>query len=121
MWHGPQGLKAIANRVQALAYDFRASLKGSGFDVDSYEIFDTVLIRTDKAKQIFEAAAKSGFNLRLVSSTQLSVSFDEQSTEADLAQLVSIFGSELVSVKVPALNLARKTEFLNHPIFNTYL
>ena len=120
MWHGPQGLKAIANRVQALAYNFRASLKATGFDVDNYEIFDTVLIRTDKAKQIFEAAAKSGFNLRLVSSTQLSVSFDEQSTEADLAQLVSIFGSKLVSVKVPASNLGRNTEFLNHPIFNTY-
>ena len=120
MWHGPQGLKAIANRVQTLAYDFRASLKATGFDVDNYEIFDTVLIRTDKAKQIFEAAAKSGFNLRLVSSTQLSVSFDEQSTEADLTQLVAIFGSKLVSVKVPALNLGRKTEFLNHPIFNTY-
>lgn len=120
MWHGPQGLKAIANGVQTLAYDFRASLKATGFDVDNYEIFDTVLIRTDKAKQIFEVAAKSGFNLRLVSSTQLSVSFDEQSTEADLTQLVSIFGSKLVSVKVPALSLARKTEFLNHPIFNTY-
>ena len=120
MWHGPQGLKAIANRVQTLAYEFRASLKATGFDVDNYEIFDTVLIRTDKAKQIFEAAAKSGFNLRLVSATQLSVSFDEQSTEADLTQLVSIFGSKLVSVKVPALNLGRKTEFLNHPIFNTY-
>ncbi|MBJ7506766.1 MAG: aminomethyl-transferring glycine dehydrogenase [Candidatus Nanopelagicus sp.] len=120
MWHGPQGLKAIANRVQTLAYDFRASLKATGFDVDNYEIFDTVLIRTDKAKQIFEAAAKSGFNLRLVSATQLSVSFDEQSTEADLTQLVSIFGSKLVSVKVPASNLGRKTEFLNHPIFNTY-
>jgi glycine dehydrogenase len=120
MWHGPQGLKAIANRVQTLAYDFRASLKAAGFDVDNYEIFDTVLIRTDKAKQIFEAAAKSGFNLRLVSATQLSVSFDEQSTEADLTQLVSIFDSKLVSVKVPASNLGRKTEFLNHPIFNTY-
>jgi len=120
MWHGPQGLKAIANRVQTLAYEFRASLKATGFDVDNYEIFDTVLIRTDKAKQIFEAAAKSGFNLRLVSATQLSVSFDEQSTEADLTQLVSIFGSKLVSVKVPASNLGRNTEFLNHPIFNTY-
>ncbi len=120
MWHGPQGLKAIANRVQTLAYEFRASLKATGFDVDNYEIFDTVLIRTDKAKQIFEAAAKSGFNLRLVSATQLSVSFDEQSSESDLTQLVSIFGSKLVSVKVPASNLGRKTEFLNHPIFNTY-
>ena len=120
MWHGPEGLKAIANRVQNLAYNFRGSLKAGGFDVDNYEIFDTVLIRTDKAKQIFDAAAKAGFNLRMISSTQLSVSFDEQSSEADLIQLVSIFGSELVSVKPPVLNLARKTEFLTHPIFNTY-
>ena len=120
MWHGPEGLKAIANRVQTLAYNFRGSLKASGFDVDNYEIFDTVLIRTDNAKQIFDAAVKAGFNLRLISVAQLSVSFDEQSSEGDLIQLISIFGSELVSRKLPVLNLARKTEFLTHPIFNTY-
>ena len=120
MWHGPQGLKAIASRVQGFAYNFRGALRSSGFDVDNYEIFDTVLIKTEKAKQIFDKAAQSGFNIRLVSNNSLSVSFDEQSTENDLSQLLTIFGSKLDSSEIPASNLVRKTEFLSHPIFNTY-
>ena len=120
MWHGPQGLKAIASRVQGFAYNFRGALRSSGFDVANYEIFDTVLIKTEKAKQIFDKAAQSGFNIRLVSNNSLSVSFDEQSTENDLSQLLTIFGSKLDSSEIPASNLARKTDFLSHPIFNTY-
>ena len=120
MWHGPQGLKAIASRVQGFAYNFRGALRSSGFDVANYEIFDTVLIKTEKAKQIFDKAAQSGFNIRLVSNNSLSVSFDEQSTENDLSQLLTIFGSKLDSSEIPASNLVRKTEFLSHPIFNTY-
>ncbi len=120
MWHGPQGLKAIANRVQGFAYNFRGALRSSGFDVANYEIFDTVLINTEKARQIFDKAAQSGFNIRLVSNNSLSVSFDEQSTENDLSQLLTIFGSKLDSSEIPASNLARKTDFLSHPIFNTY-
>ena len=120
MWHGPQGLKAIASRVQGFAYNFRGALRSSGFDVANYEIFDTVLINTEKARQIFDKAAQSGFNIRLVSSNSLSVSFDEQSTETDLSQLLTIFGSKLDSSEIPASNLVRKTEFLSHPIFNTY-
>ena len=120
MWHGPQGLKAIASRVQGFAYNFRGALRSSGFDVANYEIFDTVLINTEKARQIFDKAAQSGFNIRLVSNNSLSVSFDEQSTETDLSQLLTIFGSKLDSSKIPASNLVRKTEFLSHPIFNTY-
>ena len=120
MWHGPQGLKAIASRVQGFAYNFRGALRSSGFDVANYEIFDTVLINTEKARQIFDKAAQSGFNIRLVSNNSLSVSFDEQSTETDLSQLLTIFGSKLDSSEIPASNLVRKTEFLSHPIFNTY-
>ena len=120
MWHGPQGLKAIASRVQGFAYNFRGALRSSGFDVANYEIFDTVLINTEKARQIFDKAAQSGFNIRLVSNNSLSVSFDEQSTETDLSQLLTIFGSKLDSSEIPASNLARKTDFLSHPIFNTY-
>ena len=120
MWHGPQGLKAIASRVQGFAYNFRGALRSSGFDVANYEIFDTVLINTEKARQIFDKAAQSGFNIRLVSNNSLSVSFDEQSTENDLSQLLTIFGSKLDSSEIPASDLARKTDFLSHPIFNTY-
>ena len=46
MWHGPSGLNAIATQIQKLALNFRSSLKNAGYQVDEYEIFDTVLIHT---------------------------------------------------------------------------
>ena len=52
MWHGPTGLKSIAKNIQQLAYDFRAALKSSGYEVSDYEIFDTVLVPTNKAHDI---------------------------------------------------------------------
>ena len=120
MWHGPAGLQAIASRIQQLAYDFRASLKNSGFAVGDFEIFDTVLVPTDKARSIFEAADKSGYNLRFIDDQHLAVSFDEQSTNEDLNVIAQLFqASPVVQGKV-ALKLSRGSDFLSHPIFNTY-
>ena len=67
MWHGPEGLTEIASRVQKFAYRFREGLKKSGFDVDDYEIFDTVYIRSSSADQISKRALTSGFNIRMIS------------------------------------------------------
>ena len=120
MWHGPAGLQAIASRIQQLAYDFRASLKNSGFAVGDFEIFDTVLVPTDKARSIFETADKSGYNLRFIDDQHLAVSFDEQSTNEDLNVIAQLFqASPVVQGKV-ALKLSRGSDFLSHPIFNTY-
>jgi len=120
MWHGPAGLQAIASRIQQLAYDFRASLKNSGVAVGDFEIFDTVLVPTPKARSIFEAADKAGYNLRFIDDQHLAVSFDEQSTNEDLNVIAQLFqASPVVQGKV-ALKLSRGSDFLSHPIFNTY-
>ena len=120
MWHGPAGLKSIASNIQQMAYDFRSSLKQSGFAVADYEIFDTVLIPTPKAKSIYEAAEKAGFNLRLIDEQHLAVSFDEQSTDKDLESLIHIFQSKLLTDSKISSKMARGSDFLTHPIFNTY-
>jgi len=120
MWHGPVGLKSIASNIQQIVYDFRSSLKESGFAVADYEIFDTVLIPTPKAKSIYEAAEKAGFNLRLVDEQHLAVSFDEQSTTKDLESLVQIFQSKMSTESKIFSKMARGSDFLTHPIFNTY-
>ncbi len=120
MWHGPVGLKSIASNIQQMAYDFRSSLKQSGFAVADYEIFDTVLIPTPKANSIYEAAAKSGFNLRLIDEQHLAVSFDEQSTAKDLEVLIQIFQSKLLTGSKISSKIGRGSDFLTHPIFNTY-
>jgi len=120
MWHGPSGLNAIATQIQKLALNFRSSLKNTGYQVDGYEIFDTVLIHTDKAGDLFAAADKAGMNIRLISNNQVAVSFDEQSSEEDLQDLLKVFKAEIINAKASSTRFARTTAYLTHPIFNTY-
>ena len=120
MWHGPAGLKSIASNIQQMAYNFRASLKDSGFAVADFEVFDTVLVPTSKARSIYETAEKAGFNLRFIDEQHLAVSFDEQSTYKDLESLVQIFQAKLLTDGKISSKIARESDFLTHPIFNTY-
>lgn len=120
MWHGPAGLTAIATQIQKKAYDFRNSLLNSNYLVGNFEIFDTVLIGTDQAKQIFEAALKQGINLRLVDNQNLAISFDEQTTSEDIDNLLLLFKAKNVATNEIQSVLSRESEFLTHPIFNTY-
>ena len=120
MWHGPSGLNAIATQIQKLALNFRSSLKSAGYQVDEYEIFDTVLIQTDKAGDLFAAADKAGMNIRFISNNQVAVSFDEQTNEEDLQDLLKAFKAEIINAKTSSTRFARTTPYLTHPIFNTY-
>ena len=120
MWHGPAGLTAIASEIQKRAYDFRNSLLNSDYLVGDIEIFDTVLIETNQAKEIYEAALKQGINLRLVDNQHLAISFDEQTTSDDVDNLLSIFSIKNVPADKIQSVLRRDSEFLTHPIFNTY-
>ena len=120
MWHGPDGLAEIALRVQKFAYRFRGSLKKSGFDVDDYEIFDTIYLRSSKAEQITKSALASGFNIRMISKGELSVSFDETTTESDLLKLLKAFEAEDASEQSANSAIKRGSNYLSHPLFNTY-
>jgi glycine dehydrogenase len=120
MWHGPEGLKAIAERIQHFAYDLRSAAKASGLTVDEYEIFDTVLMKTPKAEEISRQAVQSGFNFRLISKNEISVSFDETTTLEDFTAILNIFGFKSVKGVAPKIQLSRGSSFLTHPLFNTY-
>ena len=120
MWHGPSGLKSIATSIQKMAYDFRNSLQESNYSVGSYEIFDTVLVNTKEATQIYEAALNQGINLRLIDKDNLAISFDEQSTSTDLNDLLKLFKAKPKPIGKMNSVLTRSSEFLTHPIFNTY-
>jgi glycine dehydrogenase len=120
MWHGAAGLKSIATGIQKMAYDFRNSLKESDYSVDNYEIFDTVLVESNKATQIYKQALEKGINLRLVDNTHLSISFDEQSTASDFQDLLTLFQAKNQPLGKVSSLLSRGSDFLTHPIFNTY-
>ncbi|NDA89143.1 MAG: glycine dehydrogenase (aminomethyl-transferring), partial [Actinobacteria bacterium] len=120
MWHGPSGLKSIAAGIQKMAYDFRNSLQESNYSVGTHEIFDTVLVNTKNATEIYKDALREGINLRLVDQDNLAISFDEQSTSTDMNVLLNLFKAKIVPIAKIQSVLTRSTDFLTHPIFNTY-
>ena len=121
VYHGPAGLRAIANRVHGLAKDLAASLASAGFSPVHSHYFDTVTYAVSNADDVLARALAAGFNLRKVDATHVGISVDETSTAAQLAELVRALGGKWTSsssTAVPA-ELVRKTEYLTHPIFNT--
>ena len=114
MWHGPAGLKDIAERVNGFASRLQAA---SNNREDA--VFDTVHIVVDNADAIHAKAEAMGINFRKVSSTELRISFDEQTTEELFVKVLAILGvKDVVGEKIPAKFL-RTSKYLTHPVFNT--
>ncbi len=122
-YHGPEGLKAIANRVHAQATAFASTMRKAGFTV-SENFFDTVTVSTPKqAAKYVKAAAKAGINIRQIDSNTISVSFDEVTRRADVERILSALALSSKIVKTaPSMPSAfsRKTRYLTHPVFNTH-
>jgi len=114
MWHGPDGLKQIAERVHGFAARLHAATNNRD-DV----VFDTVHVVVENADAIHAKAEAKGINFRKVSATELRVSFDEQTTEALFADVLSILGfKDVAGEKIPA-EFLRTSKYLTHPVFNT--
>lgn len=133
VYHGPEGLKDIANRVHGLAAVFAEGIKATGFgSVSGAPFFDTVKVSVPgKAAEIGAAAVKAGINIRIVDEDTVTVAFDETSSIADVDTLFSAFSlGKSVSVSAeslaPGVNstvpkaLERESAFLTHPVFNIY-
>lgn len=120
IWHGPEGLTAIARRIQGMALRFRASAKSAGLNVGDQEIFDTVNIKSIDAPKMIAEALSAGFNLRYISDNEVSISFDETISELDFKKISSVFKLNEVQIPSSTSTLARTSSFLTHPVFNTY-
>jgi glycine dehydrogenase len=132
VYHGPQGLKRIAQRVATFTAVLAAGLQSLGFKVSNTQAFDTLTVDTGNATySIANCALSAGANLRFASKSQLSVSLDETTTRMDLAQLWSYFAQEGQTLpQVAALEtsaqsllpaaLLRSSSYLNHPVFNSH-
>ncbi|KAL0447397.1 UNVERIFIED_CONTAM: Glycine dehydrogenase (decarboxylating), mitochondrial [Sesamum latifolium] len=132
VYHGPEGLKTIAQRVHGLAGTFAAGLKKLGtVEVQGLPFFDTVKVKCGDAKAIADAAYKNGINLRIVDNNTITVSFDETTTLEDVDKLFEVFaGGKPVTFTASSLapevenlipaGLVRESPFLTHSIFNSY-
>ena len=115
MWHGPVGLRAIAERVNSYATRLQAAAKSP-----SVNIFDTVIIDVSDAQAIHKAAVAKKFNFGRVSNTQIRISFDETTTDATFNEVLGILGLADAKATAIADKFTRKSTYLSHPVFNTY-
>jgi glycine dehydrogenase len=123
VYHGPDGLRAIAARTHERACALAAGLRAAGVEVAHAAFFDTVTaLVPGRAAQIVEAAAGAGVDLRLVDAGRVSVSADETTTEAHVATVLAAFGAEAGAAGRAAIPgpLRRETDFLTHPVFRTH-
>ncbi len=115
MWHGPDGLRAIAERVHGYASRLQAVSKSRNVN-----IFDTVTIDLADAPAIHKLALSKKINFGRVSDTQIRISFDETTTDESFSQVLEILGlSDAKSAEIAPV-FARTSAYLTHPVFNTY-
>ncbi|MFL6026320.1 MAG: aminomethyl-transferring glycine dehydrogenase [Friedmanniella sp.] len=123
VYHGPDGLRAIADRVHARATALAGDLAAAGVEIVHGSFFDTVLARVPgRAAEVVAAARAAGVHLRLVDSDHVGIAVGEDATEADLAAVRTAFGLHHAG-GTPYGDLAgseRETGYLTHPVFNTH-
>ncbi|WP_422756350.1 aminomethyl-transferring glycine dehydrogenase [Micromonospora sp. WMMD708] len=124
VYHGPDGLRRIADRTRSMALRLAAGLRAGGVEVVDGVFFDTVTaVVPGGAQRVVAAARERGVNLRLVDADRVGVSCDETTTGEHLAVVWEAFGVDPVvgdvAQAVPA-GLARDTDFLTHPVFRSH-
>ncbi|MGA5426069.1 aminomethyl-transferring glycine dehydrogenase [Streptomyces koyangensis] len=128
VYHGPEGLRAIAGRTHRFAALLAAGLRQGGVEVTEESFFDTVTARVPgRAADVASAARERGINLRQVDADHVSVACDETTTRARLAAVWEAFGvgadvEELDASAPDALPeaLLREDAYLTHPVFHQY-
>ncbi|SCG38862.1 aminomethyl-transferring glycine dehydrogenase [Micromonospora humi] len=124
VYHGPDGLRAIARRTHEAAARLAAGLRAGGVEVADVAFFDTVTATVPgRAAQVVAAAAQRNVNLRLVDADRVGVSCDETTTAAHVAAVWAAFGVDGVDGDVDAAvpaSLARTSDFLTHPVFGSH-
>jgi glycine dehydrogenase len=123
VYHGPAGLKRIAQRVHNHARTIATVLSGAGLELVADSFFDTVQVKVADSAAIIAKAEEAGINLRRVDATTVGISTDEATTSAHVAAIAGVFGVTGEDFKAEGFELAaslqRTSDYLSHPIFNT--
>jgi glycine dehydrogenase len=130
VYHGPHGLRRIAQQVHATTALIARELREAGVGVLSSSYFDTLEVRVASAADTVAAARRRNINLRIVDDRTVALSVDE--TWADPAEIADLLAAFDVTAKLgwdglsPRTlrefenELARTTDYLTHPVFNTH-
>jgi glycine dehydrogenase len=126
VWHGPEGLTAIAARVRRHALRLARALREQDVVVRTREVFDTLRVSPGRRRQseVMEAALARGINLRAFPDGDLGIALDETVTEEDLRDVLAAFGGDRLSADAPLPELPgalrRESAFLTHPVFHEH-
>ncbi|MGB5868929.1 MAG: aminomethyl-transferring glycine dehydrogenase [Albidovulum sp.] len=124
VFHGPEGLKAIAQRIHRKTVRVAKALEAAGFTVGPKHFFDTITVDVGPMqKVILEAARKERINLRIVGTTKLGISLDETTRSETVERLWRAFGlnkkdKDLAPDYRVADAMLRKSDYLTHPVFH---
>ncbi|MEI8136048.1 MAG: aminomethyl-transferring glycine dehydrogenase [Bacteroidota bacterium] len=124
VYHGQEGIKAIAQGVHNATDTIVGALKSNGLEVKTKLYFDTIIVACDANKIIAAAEAKE-INFRKVDDRHIGISLDQTVEQQDLVDILSIFGIQLtaapnISNVISSSNLKRSSSYLTHPTFNSY-
>ncbi|MDS1269218.1 aminomethyl-transferring glycine dehydrogenase [Lipingzhangella sp. LS1_29] len=136
VYHGPEGLRAIAERVHGHAARLAAGLRASGVDVQHDSFFDTVRARVPgRAQSVVDEAARLGINLLRVDADTVGISCDEATTSEHVRDVLRAFGVPSGTAETAAraesvdpaatsgqlpVALSREVDYLRHPVFHSH-
>ena len=127
VYHGPTGLRQIAEHVHAHTCALRTGLEALGYATGESACFDTlsVTLPAETTEELLTSAQARQINLRAIDSTHIGISLDETTTSEDVKELLEIFGAqsptlELSTESAIPMELQRERPYLTHPVFNSY-
>jgi glycine dehydrogenase len=128
VYHGPEGLRAIGERIHGMARAVEDALVAQGLRQTNEAYFDTLRIEGANAAALSKAAVAAGINFRYFADGAIGISVDETTTIEDVADIVRTFvpgGNPVFRNGVPSAlkapyDLRRTSEYLTHPVFNTH-
>ncbi|HXR48395.1 MAG TPA: aminomethyl-transferring glycine dehydrogenase [Candidatus Limnocylindrales bacterium] len=126
VYHGPEGLKKIAQRVHRLTHLLAAGLEELGLRVLTKEFFDTIRVEltNQSVSGFFKGAEERRMNFRIIDEKSIGISLDETTRMEDIGEIWDIFGADkketfAVMTKMESA-FTRKSPFLTHKVFNRY-
>jgi len=130
VYHGPHGLRAIAEGVHRLTSQLADGLRAFGCTITNENFFDTISVEVESSSTLIEHAQKVGCNLRALGPRAVGISFDETTTSRDIELLMSIFRGTTARdlgdddlgeqpLRIPQFAI-RTSQFLDHPAFNSH-
>ena len=130
VYHGPQGLKEIAQRIAHYTQVVAEALETRGYKRIGSGYFDTITIQTDQVPRIREKALRQHINLRYIDANHIGISIDETTQASDLFDLINCFENDTDPVSfsldptrtetgIP-VTFQRESTYLLHPVFNSH-